>query len=173
MYHIIISGKAVAIMGFFSHLFNPNTFDARLPLHPAVVDLTSEIRLDPETVALVLAEIDVDAAIEAHENWKERLQSVLDRQPSYLLSIRVACHDDYCDLGKWLRGAGGLRFSKYPAFVALVSRHQSFHFEAARVLTQAQNGDMAKAREILAGSYRQASSQVVLLLKELKRGLRH
>jgi hypothetical protein len=161
-------------MGFFNHLFNLDKFDA-LSLHPRASSIHSsdEMRLDAETVQMVLAEIDVDAAIGSHEKWKEQLQSVLDGQPSYLLPIDVACQDDYCDLGKWLHGTGSRRFAHYPAFSALQSRHRDFHIEAAKVLTLARDGDMDKAREILGGSYRLASSQIVLLLKELKRSLRH
>jgi hypothetical protein len=160
-------------MGFFNHLFNLEKFDAVSSQQPASINPASEMGLDAETVELVLAEIDVDAAIGSHERWKEQLQSVLDGQPSYLLPIDVACHDDFCDLGKWLHGAGGQRFAHYPAFSALLSRHRDFHIEAARVLTHAQAGDMEKARETLGGSYHQASRQIVLLLKELKRSLRH
>jgi hypothetical protein len=161
-------------MGFFNHLFNLDKFDA-LSSHsrPSSIHASDEMRLDADTVQMVLAEIDVDAAISSHESWKEQLQSVLDGQPSYLLPIDVACHDDFCDLGKWLHGAGSQRFARYPAFSALQSRHRDFHIEAARVLTHAQAGDMEKARETLGGSYRLASRQIVLLLKELKRSLRH
>lgn len=160
-------------MGFFNNLFNLEKFDAAPSQQPVSINPANEMRLDAETVELVLAEIDVDAAIGSHESWKEQLQSVLDGQPSYLLPIDMACHDDYCDLGKWLHGAGSQRFARYPAFSALTSRHRDFHIEAARVLTYAQAGDMEKAREILGGSYRLASSQIVRLLKELKRSLRH
>jgi hypothetical protein len=161
-------------MGFFNHLFNLDKFDA-ISFRPRVSSIHSsdEMRLDADTVQMVLAEIDVDAAINSHENWKVQLQGVLDGQPAGILTIDVACHDDRCELGKWLRGAGSRRFAQYPAFSALVSRHRDFHVEAAKVLTEAQGGDMEKARETLGGSYRQASSQVVLLLKELKRSLRH
>jgi Chemoreceptor zinc-binding domain len=160
-------------MGFFNHLFSLDKFNAVSSQPPAPINSTSEMGLPAEIVALVLAEIDVDIAISAHENWKERLQSVLDGQPSYFLPIDVACHDNYCDLGKWLHGAGGLRFARYPAFIVLLAQHRDFHIEAARVLAHAQAGDMKKAHAILHGSYHQASSQVVLLLKELKRSLRH
>ena len=160
-------------MGFFNHLFNLDKFDAASSQQPASINATSEMGLDAQTVELVLAEIDVDAAIGAHENWKEQLQSVLDGQPSYLLPIHMACQDNHCALGKWLHGAGSERFAHYPAFSALTSRHRDFHIEAAKVLTYAQGGDMKKARETLGGSYRLASSQIVLLLKELKRSLRH
>jgi hypothetical protein len=161
-------------MGFFNHLFSLEKFEA-LSLHPrpSSIHASDEMRLDAETVQMVLAEIDVDAAINSHENWKEKLQSVLDGQPSYLLPIDVACQDDYCDLGKWLHGTGSKRFAHYPAFSALVARHRDFHIEAANVLSQAQAGDMEKARETLGSSYRLASSQIILLLKELKRSLRH
>ena len=159
-------------MGFFNHLFSLDKFNAVSSQPPAPIISISGMGLDAETVELVLAEIDVDTAIGSHEDWKEQLQSVLDGQPSYFLPIDMACHDDYCDLGKWLHGAGGLRFAQYPAFVALLARHREFHIEAARVLTHAQAGDMKKAHAILHGSYHQASNHVVLLLKELKRSLR-
>jgi Chemoreceptor zinc-binding domain len=160
-------------MGFFNHFFNLEKFDAASTQPQSIMGSSTEMQLDAETVELVLAEIDVDAAIGSHETWKERLQSVLDGQPSYLLPIDIACQDDFCDLGKWLHGTGSQRFAHYPAFSALVSRHRDFHIEAARVLTHARDGDMDKAREILGGSYHQASSQIVRLLKELKRSLRH
>jgi hypothetical protein len=160
-------------MGFFNHLFNLEKFDAASTQQQSIMGSSTEMQLDAETVELVLAEIDVDAAICSHENWKERLQSVLDGQPSYLMPIDVTCQDNFCDLGKWLHGTGSQRFTHYPAFSALLARHRDFHIEAAKVLTFAQAGDMDKAREILGGSYRLASSQIVRLLKELKRSLRH
>ena len=160
-------------MGFFNHLFDLDKFDASPSQKPASMFPPSGLELDEKTVALVLAEIDVDTALAAHEDWKQQLQDVLDGHSGNKLFVEVTCRDDYCDLGKWLHGAGVERFAQYPAFNALLSRHQYFHAEAARVLAQVREGDTKKAQETLHGSYRQASVQVVLLLKELKRGLRH
>lgn len=159
-------------MGFFNHLFDLHKFDASPSQQPASMFPPSGLELDEKIVALVLAEIDVDTALAAHEDWKQQLQDVLDGHSGNKLFVEVTCRDDYCDLGKWLHGAGVERFAQYPAFNSLLSRHQYFHAEAARVLAHAQAGDMEKAREILGGSYHRASSQVILLLKELKRSLR-
>jgi hypothetical protein len=89
------------------------------------------------------------------------------------LSLEVVGVDYRSDLGKWLYGPGGQRFAGYPAFNALISRHQYFHLQAANVLSHAKCGNLEKAQETLQGSYRHASNQVTLLLRELKRGLAH
>jgi len=81
------------------------------------------------------------------------------------------CHDDRCDLGRWLYGTGRVRLGHYPAFDMLVARHKYFHQQAADVVTAFQSGDQPKAAQLLNGSCRHASNQVLLLLKELKRGL--
>ena len=110
----------------------------------------------------MLAEIDIDTAIAAHENWKLRLQNYLDGKSNEDLKPEVVCLDDRCDLGKWLHGPGQMRLGVYPAFSML---------QASTVLALAQSGDKDKASQTLGTSYRHASNQVVLLLKELKRGL--
>jgi hypothetical protein len=161
-------------MGFFSRFFGTDKLDkadsslSRLPdslLEP------SELGLDAQSAAAVLAEIDIDTAIAAHENWKLRLQNVLDGKSSEELRPELVCLDDRCDLGKWLHGPGGQRLGKYPAFTVLVARHKYFHVQASNVLALAQSGEAEKAAQTLGSSYRHASNQVVLMLKELKRGL--
>lgn len=119
----------------------------------------------------MLAEIDIDTAIAAHENWKLRLQNYLNGNSTENLQPDVVCLDDRCDLGKWLHGPGGQRLGKYPAFSVLMARHKYFHVQASTVVAIAQTNDKEQASKVLEGSYRHASNQVVLLLKELKRGL--
>lgn len=152
---------------FFSRFFNidkPDA-DASQPSEP------TEIGLDSAAMDAVLAEIDVDIAIASHEHWKLRLQNILDGESSKALKPEVICQDKRCDLGKWLYGPGEQRLGHYPAFQMLIARHKYFHAQAAAVVTQAQSGDLEKARQTLNAPYRQASSQVILLLKQLKRGL--
>jgi hypothetical protein len=158
-------------MGFFSRLFNIDKVDALSSMPSPVSEPASELGLDAKAREAVLAEIDVDTAIAAHENWKLRLQNVLDGKSSEVLQPEMVCLDDRCDLGKWLHGPGGQRLGRYPAFQVLIARHQYFHAQAGTVLSQAQEGELEKARETLNSSYRYASGQVILLLKELKRGL--
>lgn len=156
-------------MGFFSRLFRWD--DNASPTSRPAESTASELGLDAATAKAVLAELDINNAISAHENWSQRLQAVLKGTSSEQLQPEVVCQDDRCDLGKWLHGPGRDRLGKYPAFSVLVARHKHFHLEASTVLTLAQAGEKEKAEQKLASGYRHASTQVVLLLKELKRGL--
>jgi len=158
-------------MGFFSRLFSMGSKDTDKKASSETTGPASELGLDAKSAAAILAEIDIDTAIAAHENWKLRLQNYLNGNSTETLQPEVICLDDRCDLGKWLHGPGGQRLGKYPAFSVLVARHKYFHVQASNVVALAQTNDKAKAMQTLEGSYRHASSQVVLLLKELKRGL--
>jgi Chemoreceptor zinc-binding domain len=156
-------------MGFFSRLFN---WDDNAPVEVKPTrPPASEMGLDAETARAVLAEIDIDTAIAAHENWKLRLASHLAGTSDEPFDPAVVCLDDRCELGKWLHGAGQKSLGKYPAFDVLVSRHRYFHVQASTVLVQKQSGDVAAAERTLNGPFKHGSNQVVLLLKELKRGL--
>ena len=161
-------------MGFFSRLFGKETLDTMTtgkPYSPTDAAGMSELALDAQSAAAILAEIDIDTAIAAHENWKLRLQNYLNGKSTEVLQPELVCMDDRCDLGKWLHGTGGQRLGKYPAFTMLVARHKYFHVQASTVVALAQADDREKATQTLGSSYRHASNQVVLLLKELKRGL--
>jgi len=156
-------------MGFFSRLFN---WDDKQAVDPEPSKTSaSELGLDAHAASAVLAEIDVDSAIAAHENWKLRLTNHLNGTSSEQFDPAVVCMDDRCDLGKWLHGAGRERLGKYPAFSVLVARHKYFHIQASTVLLQKQAGDNEAAEKTLNSSFKHGSNQVVLLLKELKRGL--
>jgi hypothetical protein len=156
-------------MGFFSRLFrwDDNATPASQPDEGPV----SELGLDAATAQAVLAELDIDTAISAHENWSARLHAVIKGTSSEQLHPDVICQDNRCALGQWLYGPGGQRLGKYPAFTVLVARHKHFHLEASTVLLLAQSGEQEKAEQKLQSGYRHASNQVILLLKDLKRGL--
>lgn len=156
-------------MGFFSRIFRWD--DNATPASPANDSPNSEFGLDAVSAQAVLAELDIDTAIAAHENWSARLSAVIKGTSDEQLSPAVVCLDNRCALGQWLHGPGGQRLGQYPAFTVLVARHKHFHLEASTVLTLAQSGEQAKAEHKLNSGYRHASNQVILLLKELKRGL--
>jgi hypothetical protein len=161
-------------MGFFSRLFGTEKLERvaeNTSNLPSKFEGGSDLGLDAKTAAAILAEIDIDTAISAHENWKLRLQNYLDGRSQEDLRPEVICLDDRCDLGKWLHGPGRERLGKYPAFSVLVARHKYFHVQASTVVALAQAGERDKAQSMIDGAYRHASNQVVLLLKELKRGL--
>lgn len=161
-------------MGFFSRFFGTgDRADKKRPAQPEIdTDAdTEELGLDPRMAAQILAEIDIDTAIAAHENWKLRLLNYLDGKSDEDLRPEIICEDNRCDLGKWLHGPGRERLGKYPAFTVLVAQHKYFHVQASTVVAQAQSGNETEARRVLNGSYRLASNQVVLMLKALKKGL--
>jgi hypothetical protein len=162
-------------MGFISYLFGgTDKMDAATQQNSTLLpgDASDvEMDLDAATASAVLAEIDIDTAIAAHENWKLRLKNYLDKKSTEDLKPEVVCLDDRCDLGKWLHGSGRQRLGHYPAFSVLIARHKFFHLQASTVVALALAGDREKANQSLDTIYRHASNQVVLLLKELKRGL--
>jgi hypothetical protein len=156
-------------MGFFSRLFGVS--GASSPGRQQPTKTEADLELDALTAKAVLAEIDLDIAISAHENWKLRLTNYLAGQSSEELRPEVICLDDKCQLGQWLYGNGKSRLGSYPSFSLLVARHQYFHVQASSVVALQQAGKSAEAKQLLNGNYAHASQQVILLLKSLKQGL--
>ncbi len=150
-------------MGFFNKLFQSDNTAPAADARPTGPDAA--------TARAVLAELDIDQAVLAHDGWKARLEAMIKSNSADTHDPELVCRDDHCDLGRWLNGLGQMRLGHYPAFSVLVARHRHFHQEAAAVLTLAQAGEREKAEQRLRSGYRHASNQVVLLLKELKRGL--
>ena len=119
----------------------------------------------------VLAALDIDAAIQAHERWKDRLMDYLEGRSKERIDPAVVRRNDRSALGRWLLSVGVATLGHQPAFALLMARHQYFHEQAADMVELAQSGEWDKAVQVLNGGYRYGSSQIVLLLKELKRGL--
>lgn len=159
-------------MGFFSRFFRIREQDSSSPETTwAVEDNGSELVLDDEYASMLMTEIDIDAAIASHEGWRLQLQDMVHGRSSEVMRPEHICQDDRCDLGRWLNGSGQERLGHSPAFGMLVARHRYFHQQAAAVITCFQAGDQAQALQLLNGRCRHASNQVLLLLKELKRGM--
>ena len=154
-------------MGFLRRVFGSRQGVPAAPL--ALFD--SSAAPDSRRADTLLAALDMDAAINAHERWKARLMDYLEGRTTVGLDPAVVRRDDHCALGRWLHGVGGELLGDQPAYALLMARHQYFHEQAALLVELAQQGEWDKAVQVLNGGYRYGSSQVVLLLKELKRGL--
>ena len=120
----------------------------------------------------VPAELDVDAAINAHERWKARLMDYLEGRLRVGLDPDVIRRDDYSALGRWLHGVGADVLGHHPAYPLLIARHRYFHEQAAERVQWAQQGEWDHVVAILNGRYRFASNQIVLLLKSIRQGVK-
>ena len=135
------------------------------------VRFDNSIRQESRPAPTVLASLDIDAAINAHERWKARVMDYLEGRSTEKMDPDVIRQDHRSALGSWLHGVGAATMGHQAAFPLLMARHQYFHEQAANMIELAQQGEWDKAVQVLNGGYRYGSSQIVLLLKELKRSL--
>lgn len=156
-------------MGIFRRVLGGGARRAAAP-SLAVGDSTASGR-DSLRADTLLAALDIDAAINAHERWKSHLMDYLEGRTTHGLDPAEVRRGDRGTLGRWLHGLGGELLGDQPAYAVLMARHQYFHEQAALLVELAQQGEWDRAVQVLNGGYRYGSSQVVLLLKELKRGL--
>ena len=166
--HLAVWGNGGA-MDFFRRVWGGGR--AGDASQPPLTLFDSAAAPDSRRAETLLASLDIEAAINAHERWKARLMDYLEGRTTVGLDPAVVRRDDHCALGRWLHGVGGELLSDQPAYALLLARHQYFHEQAALLVELAQQSDWDKAVQVLNGGYRYGSSQVVLLLKELKRGL--
>ena len=163
-------------MGFFSRLFRQRPDGSAASEDwtslPPVDDQASELVLYGEEASRVMARFDIDAVIVTHERWLPWLEQALQGQRDARLQTQVVLDDRSSELGRWLYGSGRLALGQYPAFDMLLRRHRFFHEQAAAMLMHLDNRDQAKAELAFKGC-QHSSRQVVLLLKELQRGLAH
>ena len=166
------STSAGAIMGFFSKIFtlreqNPDSQETTW----AFDDNASELVLDAEYANTLASEFDIDAAIVWHEDWKEALRKQLSGETDTQIDDESLRDLAACQLGEWLMGNGMQLLGKYPAFEMLVARHAYFHAQAIELVNLTRAGEYDQALRVYHGGFRHGSNQVVLLLKQLKRGL--
>lgn len=159
-------------MGFFSKIFkvkeqDPDSEDTTW----AFDDNASETLLDAQNAHALASGFDIDAALNGHEHWKQVLRQQLNGELDTPIDLERLRDPRQDVLGQWLYGDGEKLLGRYPAYAVLVSRHAYFHAQAALMVELTQSGEYARALHVYRGSYRHASNQVVLLLKQLKRGL--
>ena len=113
--------------------------------------------------------MNLDNAILAHYEWKNRLKAAIASQ-SQLDAASIGL-DDKCEFGKWLHGEGGAVYGKKPEFVALVQRHRAFHGEAGKVAGEINAKRYAEASKMIetASAFGAASVAIGVAVNALKR----
>lgn len=122
-------------------------------------------------VSRTLVELDIDAAIAAHQNWKYRLLAYLNNQSSEDMSAEVICFDDRCDLGRWIHGSGKAHLGAFPGFTALMGHHKMFHYAASNVVALSKAGRQAQSQTIMAEQFTTYSNAVVKDLERMRRAV--
>ncbi|MEY4295995.1 MAG: hypothetical protein RLY82_1683 [Pseudomonadota bacterium] len=158
-------------MGFLSTLFGDKLEKSEVAF-VATQRITS-FDVGTANGSRILAEIDLDAAIAAHMNWKGRLTAYLSGASQAQLCAEDVCQDELCPLGQWLYGPGRQSLGGHVSYPMLVTRHKQFHAAAAKIITLRESGDFDQANAVLNGDYSRASHHVICLLKNLKSNLRY
>ena len=76
-------------------------------------------------------DMNLDAAIEKHAEWKVRLRQAISKEEQ--LDAASISKDNCCQLGHWLYGDGKSNLGHSAEFQRLITAHRDFHAEAGRV----------------------------------------
>jgi hypothetical protein len=75
----------------------------------------------------------IDAAIRAHNMWKERLSMAIDQGVANVDPFDVA-KDNLCPFGQWLYGKTTEAEKKTEEYTKVLALHAVFHKEASKVM---------------------------------------
>lgn len=114
--------------------------------------------------------VDFDAIIQAHMQWKHKLQQFLDGKGERL-DPDVVGRDDKCAMGKWIYGPGKATYGSDGEFTQMCDSHREFHRCAGEVIRTSMSGDNRRAWEMLQNEFTQLSTHTIGKIREIK--LRH
>lgn len=129
------------------------------------------LNIDATQKAKIREEINLAEAVQAHINWKLRLQNYLDGKSQEQLDPMVICRDDQCALGQWIHSAGMNHFHDLEPFHQLRADHAQFHYVAANVVQKVEANEHAAAHAIMREEYPRISHKVVVALTELNKAV--
>lgn len=112
--------------------------------------------------------LEIDAAIESHDEWRDRLKSFLEGRDGESLSPEEAHREDLCGLGRWMTGMASGPQGKSGAFADLQALHSQFHATAARIVSLHLDGEAAAARQLMDGQFRKLNARIGQRLDDMK-----
>ncbi len=114
-------------------------------------------------------DLDFSKWITAHRDWRHRLVAYIEGASNEQLDEHAICHDNRCDLGKWIHGNGKKFYGDEAVFQRLQEDHAAFHRAAGEVVSQFKSGGEKEARRVLNGDFDMRSMHVVNGLEQLER----
>ena len=128
-------------------------------------DNSAELELSAEEESL--SGLNLKNVIDAHLEWKVKLQSTLDGTSTDKYEVQTVSQDNLCILGKWLYGPGKQLYAQMPEYEALRQIHADFHVCAGDILLDHNNGNAAAATQKLGREFKDLSNQIQLELVRL------
>lgn len=113
--------------------------------------------------------LDFDRVINAHLQWKSKLNAFLGGAGE-ALDPAVVARDDKCELGCWIHGEGE-RFTGNVTYREVRTRHAAFHQCAAEVIRLRLSGDAAGAARLLGDEFDRLSADTVAHIRALKQAV--
>jgi hypothetical protein len=136
------------------------------------MDLLSKIFYSSElNKANIKNELNIMDAVNAHIQWKIRLEKYINGTSEEVLDPKVVCRDDLCKLGKWIHDSGVNHFQDDEELIILREHHAQFHLVAGEVVAKVQMNDKEAARALMKVEYMAASRNVVHDLTALNKQL--
>ncbi|MDW5418288.1 CZB domain-containing protein [Iodobacter sp. CM08] len=113
--------------------------------------------------------LDLDAAINAHQNWKNRLELYLSENSTENLDPDIISCDDKCDLGKWIYSDKTSSIRNTEQYKILLAAHKKFHYSAGNIVILSRLGKKEQASSAFENEYKVISEKVVFILESMKR----
>lgn len=112
--------------------------------------------------------MDLEAAIQRHMEWKMTFRSAMSQH--HALDPVIIAKDNYCELGKWLHGAGKAKFGNLGSHADCISSHAAFHAEAGKVAQTINAKNYVEAENMLGNGtpYTNAADEVAAAVMKLK-----
>lgn len=125
-----------------------------------------------DTAELKDEDLDFQKWIGAHRQWRQRLTGFIDGSNTEHLDENVVCHDNRCDLGKWIYSNGQKFYGDLPTFRQIVQDHAQFHRCAGQVIHSHKNEGPQAARKLLNSDFDYYSVKVIGGLETLERQIK-
>ncbi len=111
--------------------------------------------------------LDVNSAIQAHLDWKTKLENAIKEHSIGHYDIKIVGADNHCLLGKWIHNKAKILYGKTEAYNILKNSHAKFHKVSAGILMDIHNEKYEEAKLKLKRDLSHSSDSVILDLIRL------
>lgn len=123
------------------------------------------------TEGMTEKDLDFNAWIHAHREWRHRLSNYINGSSSETLEEDTACRDDRCALGRWIYENGVKYYGDLDLFRDMRYHHAEFHRSAGKVVRCMKEEGAAQATKMLNNDFDRHSLQVISHLQHLERAV--